>query len=432
MSVSAAFLRACLPVLALLVALLVPGPANAQQPETFGGVEFPQGGISFADRVVSFTAAEAAGAPYSDPAKVLGAPDYTGGEEGFLAIGNGGSECASSLTLEFVDNYLIDVDGNDLWVFEIGPAVEATELFISTNGQNWVKVGRIEGSTRGVDIAEFSTPGQRFPFVRLCDNPDGVTSGSPTPGPDIDAVGAIGSVFRPPEERTDPADPAGGGAGAGASTGVAGNTSPAPPFGTTEPANVARMTIQAGQRQVVAGGTVWVPVYLLRGDNVANLNYEITYNSGVADATGGDPVAGSLLGGRLFRANPGDPSIVRVGFAGTSGVSGTGTVTWILFRAVGQPGDRTELSVTVSTINQPDGTVPAIDRINGMVIITDAGGLVPGDCDGDGTVTEFDARCALEISVDLRPSIPALDLNADNDVTSRDATLILQRATGRS
>ncbi|MDB4109690.1 cohesin domain-containing protein [bacterium] len=191
------------------------------------------------------------------------------------------------------------------------------------------------------------------------------------------------------------------------------------------------MTIQAAQRQVVAGGRVWVPVYLLRSDNVANINFEITYDASVA-VPDGDLVAGNLLGGRLFSANPGDPGIVRVGFSGTDGVFGTGTVAWIPFRAVGQPGQRTVLSVTVSTINEPNGAEPPIDRINGAIIIVDANGLTPGDCDGNGYLTEFDAFCALQMSVQLRPVQLTLDIDNDGAVTSRDATIILQRVTGRA
>jgi len=402
-------------VLVGLIPLLGSAPVTAQEPVTYSGVEFPQGDISFADRVISFSRPDDVSDELADPARVLGPPDTD-----TTSLGNspeGG--CAAPLVVEFVDNYLIDVDGDDLYIFEAGPAVEATSLEISVDGRTWIPIGRIEGSTRGVDIAGFVSAGQRFPFVRLCDFPDGNTSGAPWAGPDIDAIGAIGSVVRPPGEvppviadDDGPADPP-------------------PPIGEPEPATVSRMTIQAGQRQVVSGGTVWVPVYLLRSDDVANINFEIQYDSNVA-VVEGDLVAGNLLGGRLFSGNAGDSGIIRVGFAGTDGVNGTGTVAWITFRAVGRPGDRTELSVTVSTINQPDGTVPGIDRINGAVIITDENGLTPGDCDGNGYLTEYDAFCALQMSVQLRPVQLVLDMNGDGQVTSRDATLILQRVTGRT
>lgn len=427
----------------LLVTLLViitfsvsaPGALAQGDGTTFGGVEFPEGEISFADRVVSYTGAEGVSEPNDDPGRALGPPDAAGE---MVSLGNAESQCQTSLVLEFVDNYLVDVDGDDIWIFEIGPAVEATELFISVDAVNWIAIGKVEGSTRGVDIAGFVSEGQRFPFIRLCDFPDGNTSGAPFAGPDITAVGAIGSVIRPPGEQTNPpattsgdptsgTDPTSGGA-IGSDT--PGSTYPPPPFGSPEPWPIDRMTIQATQRQVVSGGFVWVPVYLLRSNDVANINFEITYDSNIA-VTEGDLVSGNLLGGRLFSANPGERGIVRVGFSGTDGVFGTGTVAWIPFRAVGLPGQRTVLSITVSTINEPNGAEPVIDRINGAVIIVDEAGLVPGDCDGNGYLTEFDAYCALQMSVQLRPVLITLDIDGDGQVTSRDATVILQRVTGR-
>jgi hypothetical protein len=60
-----------------------------------------------------------------------------------------------------------------------------------------------------------------------------------------------------------------------------------------------------------------------------------------------------------------------------------------------------------------------------------AGGIVTGDCDGDGRLTALDARCALEMSVQLTPVRIALDIDNSKDITSRDAALILQKAVGR-
>ena len=457
-------------VAALFVVTALTGPvgsgfsAQAQQQTEFGGVEFPQGASSFADRLVSFTAGPGVSDNCANGSLALGAPDYERVNDctTYVSLGNSESVCQAELILEFRDNYLIDVDGDDIYVFEIGAAVEATELYIGNDGQNWIPIGRVEGSTRGVDISEFVGPGDRFTLVRLCDFVDGASSGSPFAGPDIDAVGAIGSEARPTPTpgtgggnatattddsasgaatATTTSPTTGGGTagqagtatpvpgGAGDNPDVPGASIPPPDFPSPQPSNVGGLTIQAGQRLVVAGGFVWVPVYLLRSGNVANMNFEIEYSASVA-VIEGDPVQGNLLGNHIFRANPNDRGIVRVGVAGTSGIFGSGTVAWLPFRAVGQPGDVTQLTVTVSTINTPDGTVPRIDRIHGRIIITDRNGQVPGDCNGDAILTEFDAFCALEMSVQLRPVDLVLDMNGDGQVTSRDATLILQRVLG--
>jgi len=173
-------------------------PTPTPSPLVFDGIEFPHGEISFADRVVSYKAAEGVEAPYDNPDNALGLPDYDAdAETGFVALGNAEETCQGELVLEFRDNVLVDIPGDDLWVFEIGPAVEATDVYISTDAQSWVSLGRVAGATRGVDIAGHITPGQRFNFVRLCDYPDGNSSPSPWGGPDIDAVGAIGTEPQP-------------------------------------------------------------------------------------------------------------------------------------------------------------------------------------------------------------------------------------------
>lgn len=58
-------------------------------------------------------------------------------------------------------------------------------------------------------------------------------------------------------------------------------------------------------------------------------------------------------------------------------------------------------------------------------------GIPHGDCDGDLQLTEVDALCALEMSVQLRPVELIIDMDNSGDVTSRDAVVILQKAVGK-
>ncbi len=234
--------------------------------------------------------------------------------------------------------------------------------------------------------------------VKLCAAPGGLTTGESTPG-----------------EAT-----------------PSNTVLPTPPYGQPEPyISVAAMTLQAGQRQVLAGELVTVPVWLIYANNVANMNFEMSYDTGVAQLEGDIP-KGSLLDNALFTFNPNENSVIPMGFAQTTGVYGTGAVAYVPFRAVGQPGDRTQLTLAVTKINDPDGTELAIDRIYGEITIMAPGGSVPGDCDGDGRMTALDALCALEMSVRLRPEALNLDLDNDSAVTSRDSTLILQSIFNRS
>jgi hypothetical protein len=206
---------------------------------------------------------------------------------------------------------------------------------------------------------------------------------------------------------------------------------PMPPFGQAEPyTNTPGMAIQAAQRQVGVGELVDVPVWLIKGNNVANINYELTYNANVARPEG-TIRKGYLLDNALFSVNPNTSGIIRVGFAQATGINGTGPVTYIPFRATGKVGDRTPLSLAVTTINNPTGATLAIDRIPGEIVIVGPGVNTPGDCAGDGgPLTMFDAMCALQMSVKLISTRLVMDMDNSGDVTSRDAAIIAQKYTG--
>jgi hypothetical protein len=143
----------------------------------------------------------------NDPSAALGAPDFVNGagnDGSFVTLGPGGT-----ITLQFTDNSLTGSDSTalDLWIFEIGADVEATDVEISRNGVDFLSVGSVGGATSGIDIDPFLAaasidPFTKFSFVRLTDVlADGqtATSGSSTPGADIDAVGAISSAAPDPD-----------------------------------------------------------------------------------------------------------------------------------------------------------------------------------------------------------------------------------------
>ncbi|MFN3313101.1 MAG: OmpA family protein, partial [Hyphomonas sp.] len=107
----------------------------------------------------------------------------------FISLG-----CHGVLVTQFTDNALVDVDGVDLYIFEVGPMVEKTELAISSDGENWIDVGVIEGARADVDIGPFVNKGDRFYFVRLTNASD--ACGGNHSGADIDAIAAVGAEIR--------------------------------------------------------------------------------------------------------------------------------------------------------------------------------------------------------------------------------------------
>lgn len=151
----------------------------------------PLGARSFADIAVAFRSGEKPSrAPFDFPGSALGEPNYRSTSSAdFISLG-----CDGELVLQFTDNVLVDVEGVDLYVFEIGPIVERTELAISVDGRAWTEVGVIEGARSDVDIRPYAKKGERYGFVRLRNA--GKACGGQHAGADIDAVAAVGAEIR--------------------------------------------------------------------------------------------------------------------------------------------------------------------------------------------------------------------------------------------
>jgi len=186
--------------------------------DTFGGIEFPNGAVSFADEVILYDPNYSGGPnptePTSiDPQDALGVPDFPDGgsvgDEGAVSLGRGGL-----IELRFTNNFLVN-SGNstdDLHIFEIGPDVEDTYVSIrptaetvlllgasyDANGDGYYEIGKVSGSISSIDIDSFFSGYEAgelvFDAVQLIDDYDEGNTSGPTVGADIDAVGAIGSI----------------------------------------------------------------------------------------------------------------------------------------------------------------------------------------------------------------------------------------------
>lgn len=158
----------------------------------YDGIEFPGGDASFADQYQDDIVGDPAPtAGNFDPEETLGAPDGSA-----YSLGQGGY-----ITLEFTDNSLTGSgDGeDDLHIFEVGPLVEDTFVWISTDANQWLSLDKVDGSTSSIDIDPFLEsagvdPFTQFSYVKLQDDPNENTSNVTYAGADIDAVGAITSA----------------------------------------------------------------------------------------------------------------------------------------------------------------------------------------------------------------------------------------------
>lgn len=195
--------------------------AAPTQAELISGIDFPQGALSFADAVTSYSPGPGPDPAFVEPANALGVPDvnltnglacYASPSTAnclFTSLGEGGS-----LVLQFTDNVLTGSspsgsvagigDGfNDLYVFEVGVA-EETSVEISANGTDWYNVGQIGGGGGSIGVYNYGFDidmlgfgySDAFSFVRIVDLQ--TDPGTSPEGADIDAVGAISSVPVPP------------------------------------------------------------------------------------------------------------------------------------------------------------------------------------------------------------------------------------------
>lgn len=149
-------------------------------------VKVPGGPLSFATHMVDFTA----GNPWTsdpldmDPEEILGEPDRKN-----LANGKAITLGADGVIVIGFSVQITDGEGMDIYVFEVGPDVEATKVELSNDLENWTYVGEASGSLSGVDINGKVPVGAKYKYVRLTDlrtAPDGAW-----PGADIDAVAVL-------------------------------------------------------------------------------------------------------------------------------------------------------------------------------------------------------------------------------------------------
>lgn len=146
----------------------------------------PDGEYSFATRVVDFIP----GDPWTsredaqNPEDVLGLPDREGDrDDNALTLGAGGI-----LTVEF-NIHIMDGEGDDVYVFEVGGQVEATKVEVSNDLNVWYDIGIAEGDTAGLDLKGKVPEGSVFRYVRLTDM--GEYPSGTWPGADIDAIAGL-------------------------------------------------------------------------------------------------------------------------------------------------------------------------------------------------------------------------------------------------
>lgn len=217
------------------------------------------------------------------------------------------------------------------------------------------------------------------------------------------------------------------------------------------PDNAAtQLELQVCRHSAAQGATIRVPIYLLKSDNLANLNLELKYDSAVVKPVG-KAEKGPLLGSQvLFESNLGQAGVARLGFAGSGGVSGSGILAYVPFTIVGAPGSRTTVAVHDTAANTAADARPSFALVAGEIAVAQAPAVSEGSSapkPGPNTspspsvppkppepvkvFTALDALKALQMSVNLLTPDMAYDLDKNAQITSNDARLILRRVVER-
>ncbi len=160
--------------------------------DRYESIYLPLGKISFADKLIEYNV----GTPppiqkYRDSLQCLHEPDYKNYQTpNFVSLG-----CGGSLIVEFTDNGFMNLPGDDLYLFEVGPSKEPAKVEISQDGKNWVYAGKIAGGKSAIDLTAVGIDEETvFYFLRITDLKDLCKSKSA--GADLDAIGAINSVIK--------------------------------------------------------------------------------------------------------------------------------------------------------------------------------------------------------------------------------------------
>jgi len=208
------------------------------------------------------------------------------------------------------------------------------------------------------------------------------------------------------------------------------NSSPVPtPTGTTSlskpcPDNPAALELQVCHIVAEPGAAIDVPIYLLKSTNLANLNLELRYDGAVVK-TAGKAKIGPMLNAsqELFESNPNQLGLVKVGFAGTAGVAGSGILAYVPFTVVGAAGSHTVLDIKDTAADAASGAVAKLLLASGDIVVEAPPPPPP-------VFTALDALKALQMSVGLLPPDMTYDLDKSGQITSNDARLILARVVG--
>jgi len=143
----------------------------------------------YADRVIEYIPGSRTNRDFDNPRDALGEPDLSVDPlGGFVHLGIRGT-----ITVEFVDNVILNGEGNDITIWGDPFNDELYEVEVSQDGETFLSFGLVE-ETAEIDLSDLEENEMEFvQFIRITD--DSSTEQVPTnmllPGPELDAIEAL-------------------------------------------------------------------------------------------------------------------------------------------------------------------------------------------------------------------------------------------------
>jgi hypothetical protein len=173
--------------------------------------------------------------------------------------------------------------------------------------------------------------------------------------------------------------------------------------------------------------TLTVTVDIADVENLDALAYTLTfvnanlrYDSAVAGAIGSTAIPVSAVSTDTFHDGNGTSATVRISqnVAGTSGVTGSGTLATLSFTWIGNSGTSSALTLGAVSLSDKNSVGITANTTNTTITST----LVKGDANGDGTLNVADQTAVERIVAGLDTTTPGADATAAGGVNAQDIT----------
>ena len=171
------------------------------------------------------------------------------------------------------------------------------------------------------------------------------------------------------------------------------------------------------------GARVLIPIRLENPDGVHTLEFNLDYDPSVLELVDVQPGSRLSVPGSGYDTD--SPGVVSFDLTVSDQLNGNGSAAVVEFKAVGEVGASSALTVKDAMVMDNSGNAWSIEIAEGAFTV---GTPAAGDGNGDGKITALDALIALRMSAGIAKVHLFMDVNGDGRVTPTDARQLLSMA----